>query len=92
MYLYSGLCYSDAASVYRAMAASCPPVSQSGQPIVCVPQSDGYTVQVGSSEPYFVAPYLIPCEPEISDVMQLSFLVVAALASVYAVRLLYRLL
>jgi hypothetical protein len=89
-YLYNGLCYSDPASVYRAMASSCPPVSSQGDPIICSVNSSGYSVQVGGGAVVNVVPSLIPCLPEISDASALGGLVVAALASVYAFKLLWR--
>jgi hypothetical protein len=89
-YLYAGNCYSSAEGVYRAMAASCPPVTASGDPLVCTATATGYTVQVGNNSAIQVSPSLTPCVPELSDASELAGLVVAALASVYAFRLIWR--
>jgi hypothetical protein len=89
-YLYSGICYADASGVFRAMAASCPPVTASGQPLVCFVTDSGYSVKVGDGSAVQVVPSLIQCVPELSDASELSGLVVAALAAVYAFRLISR--
>lgn len=90
MYLYHGLCYSAATSVYSAMAADCPPVTSSGDVLACSAVSNGYTVQVGTGTTITVNPILQACVPELSDASALGGLVVAALASVFALKILWR--
>jgi hypothetical protein len=89
-YLYNGNCYSSAVAVYSAMAAQCPPVTSSGQSLSCSSTSSGYTITVGGGNPVSVSPTLESCNPEIADASALAGLVVFALASVYAFKLLMR--
>jgi hypothetical protein len=89
-YLYNGNCYSSAIAAYAAMAAQCPPVTSSGQSLSCSSSASGYTITVGGGSPVSVTPSLEVCNPEITDASALAGLVVLALASVYAVKLLMR--
>jgi hypothetical protein len=89
-FLYNGNCYSSAVAAYAAMAAQCPPVTSSGQSLLCSSTSNGYTISVGGGNPVMVTPALESCNPEVTDASALAGLVVLALASVYAVKLLMR--
>lgn len=89
-YLYKGLCYAAPSTVYEAMAADCPPVTQDGVPIQCAPVSNGYTVQVGIGPTRTVNPTIENCLPEYADAAELGGLVVIALVAAYALKLLWR--
>lgn len=90
MYLYNGLCYAAPSSVYAAMAADCPPVTSDGSILTCTPTATGYTVKIGNSAEIIAVPTLEECIPEVQDAVVLGSLVVAALVSVFVVRLLWR--
>lgn len=90
MVLYKGLCYADPSSVYRAMASDCPPVTASGEALLCSPFSSGYQVKVGAGNWNTVYPSLINCSPEVADAATLGGLVVVALAAAFALKILWR--
>lgn len=95
MYLHKGLCYSAPSQIYSAVAADCPPVNFLGFPTTCRPTADGVEVSQhvsssGAKMTIFIKPELIPCVPEIADAVELGGLVVLALASAFALKVLWR--
>lgn len=91
-YLYDGLCYAAPSSVYSAMAADCPLVTSDGSALSCTPVATGYTVKIGNGAEKLVVPTLELCIPEVADAAELAGLIVLALASAYALKLLWKLI
>lgn len=89
-YLYAGNCYAAPSSVYAAMAAACPPVTSTGASLQCSSIANGYTIQIGGRAIVVVNPVLENCVPEVVDAATLGGLVVASLASAFALKILWR--
>lgn len=90
-YMYKAHCYDTTTELFSVVASDCPLYSEDGKIIQCAPTQSGVDITVTDlstsiTQSYSITPVQIPCEPNLSSVIDLSWQIVLVFIAAWSIR------
>lgn len=90
-YLYKSHCYDTTTELFSVVASDCPLYSDGEKIIQCTPTQSGVDVSItdlstSTTQSYSITPVQIPCAPNLTSVIDLSWQIVLVFIVAWGIR------